>query len=177
MLPDVLGEDETERVGLPDLDTEEQGVWDVVLLFSALLVSAPLRVKTPVWDAQLVGMVVKVAQEDCVAPQLEEPVEEVDFEKMGLPVDTLDAEPQEDPVGDLDSELVMLGLNDAHGDTLEEMDDDPDTVPSREDGVGTTVWVRAVVPVMEGLSDGVGLAVTHPVGVLLLHCDGCTENE
>ena len=111
----------------------------MVLLFSALLVPAPLRVTSPVLDAQLVGMVVKVAQEDCVAPPLEEPVDEVDFEKTGLPVDTPDVEPQEDPVGDLDSEVVMLGLIDAHGETLEVMDEDPDTVPSRVDGVGTPV--------------------------------------
>ena len=149
----------------------------MVLLFSALLVPAPLRVTSPVLDAQLVGMVVKDAQMDRVAPLLEDPVEQADFEKMGLPEDTPDAELQEDPVGDLDSEVVTLGLNDAHGDTLEEMDDDPDTVPSREDGVGTPVWVREVVPVAEGHRDGVGLTVTHPVGEVLLHCDGRTENE
>jgi hypothetical protein len=74
--------------------------------------------------------------------------------------------------------VVTLGLDVSLKDTLGEGDDAPDTVPGKTVCVGgATVWVKAVVSVIEEQGDGVKLITTLSVGVVAPLFEGSTEDE
>ena len=176
-LSDELGEDDTEKVGVPDLDTEEQPDTVTERLIAPLFVPDPLNVPCPVLDAHLVGKaIVRDELGVLVGSLLVDGVTEMDLDELEVPVDLLDAELHWDDLGERDSELVTLGLKEVRGDELGEEVMEFETVPVRET-VPLTVCVRVAAKVKELDEDEVKLTVTHPVGVPLLLREEKGEGE